>query len=390
MIMSDHSAIRLTAPPDDESPGPDMTVNGTVSRTHARPSTTRDSAQERARVTAMLAETLDDPPGVLLTGSCTHALEAAALLCGVGPGDEVIVPAFTFPSTANAFLLRGATVRFADVRADDGNIDPLSVERRVTARTKVIVPVHYGGVPADLGSLQSLADATGAVLIEDAAQGVFARAGDTPLGRIGTFGCLSFHRTKNVTAGEGGALVINDPDLVTAANDTIDKGTNRSDFVAGLVAEYDWTCVGSSWRLPDAGVLRLGRSLDRAESIQSRRHHVWARYQRELRPWADANDVALPGIRPDSAHPAHLFWIGLPDPSARPRVVQHCADRGVEVARHFSSLPESPFGSQISWPQDRCPVASVFARRLLRLPLHHRLDDSDVDRVLAAVTTAVL
>lgn len=348
----------------------------------------RSHPYSRTEVVAELSMALDEPPAVLLTSSCTHALEASALLINVGPGDEVIVPAFTFPSTANAFLLRGATVRFADVSDHDGNIDPTSVETRLSERTRAIVAVHYAGIGADLDLLEKLAERCDAVLIEDAAHGIHARSDGVPLGRRGTFGCLSFHRTKNLTAGDGGALIVNDPDLIAPATVALDKGTNREAFDAGRVDAYDWRGLGSSWHLPDTGVDLLGESLARSSDVQATRQHVWRRYMSELQDWAKQRGVTLPSVSDNNDQPAHLFWVGLPDAQLRTKTVDHCRDLGVEVARHFGSLPESPYGATIAVPGDECPVAKCFADRLLRLPMHHQLSDDDTDRVIQAITTA--
>ncbi len=345
------------------------------------------SAREaRAAVTARLTELLDHPPAVLLTGSCTHALEAAALLSGVGPGDEVVVPAFTFPSTATAFLLRGATVRFADIREHDGNIDPASVAARLSERTKVVVAVHYAGVPADVAALAELASTVGASIVEDAAHGLHTRVAGRPLGRAGTFACFSFHRTKNVTAGDGGALVVNDADLVAAAQAAIDKGTNRAEFEAGRVPAYDWTGLGSAWHLPDSALPTLDASLRAAGEVQQVRRRVWDRYRAELASWAGEVGARLPQVPADVEHPAHIYWARLPDGWDRDAIVTRCREQGVEVARHFGALPASPYGRSIARPDDGCPVAQRFARQLIRLPLHHQLTDADVDRVLEVVT----
>ena len=342
----------------------------------------------RERTRSRLAEVLDRPPGVELTTSCTHALEAAAVVLGIGPGDEVIVPAFTFPSTANAFLLRGARVRFADVRPDTANLDPVGVKDRITDRTRVIVPVHYAGVAADPVAITTLAADADCDVVEDAAHGLFGSFDGTPLGRLGRLGCLSFHRTKNLSTVEGGALVVNDPELLDAVEVVVDKGTNRGSFDRGEVAAYEWTGVGSGWRMPDPSVRLLGDQLDRAGAIQDRRRLVWDRYATDLAPWADRVGATLPTVPAGVRHPAHLFWIALPDALPRTRFVAHCASAGVEVAQHYGSLPDSRFGRTIRHPDDVCPVASDLAGRLVRLPIHHELSDADVDRVLEAVLSS--
>ncbi|MFM7063197.1 MAG: aminotransferase class I/II-fold pyridoxal phosphate-dependent enzyme, partial [Actinomycetes bacterium] len=299
---------------------------------------------DRVSTTARLAGLLDDPPAVLLTSSCTHALEASMLLAGVGPGDEVVVPAFTLSSTANAALLRGATVRFADVRAEDGNIDPVAVDGVVGPRTRAVVCVHYGGVAADVEELAVVAATVGADLVEDAAHGLFARWQGTPLGRFGRLGALSFHRTKNLSTVEGGALVVNDPDLVDAAQVAVDKGTDRYRMESGATTTYEWAGPGSAWRMADPMVTLLEGQLDRASAVQARRHQVWDTYRSALSEWAAQHGAALPHLREGVEHPAHLFWIQLPDAARRDDVVAHCADAGIEVAQHYGSLPDSTFG----------------------------------------------
>jgi dTDP-4-amino-4,6-dideoxygalactose transaminase len=371
-------AIRLNAS------GTDIVVEPELDRSVAsNPPSTRDSVADAVSLL------LDEPCALLLTGSCTHALEAAALLTGVGPGDEVIVPAFTFPSTAAAFLLRGADVRFADIDPTTGNLDPDSVTERLGDRTRVVVAMHYAGVAADVVRIGRSADDAGAILVEDAAHGVHARLAGTPLGRFGALAALSFHRTKNLTAGDGGALVVNDPALVAAARVAVDKGTNRADFDAGRVGSYEWTGLGSAWHLPDAALPILAASLANTEHIQRARHHVWASYSIGLSEWADRHGVTLPSVPSDAEHPAHIFWMTLPEGTPRDQFVARCSDGGVEVARHFGSLPDSPYGRTITRPTDRCPTASRFAQQLVRLPLHHELTDAEVERVIDVVVSAL-
>ena len=348
-----------------------------------------DAADLRQATTARLAELLDRPPGIELTSSCTHAMEAAAVVLGVGRGDEVVVPAFTFPSTANAFLLSGATIRFADVNPAPGDVDPHSVERATNAATKVVVCTHYGGVGCDMDQLLAQATDGGWHLVEDAAHGLFGTFRGVPLGRFGTIGALSFHRTKNLSSFEGGAIVVNDPALVEDVRTAIDKGTNRVAFETGRVTSYEWTGPGSSWRMPDPMVVLLAEQLQRHEEIQRVRHHVWARYHHELAAWAERVGAVLPMVPRGCEHPAHIFWLVLPSQVDRVEFVAHCAGFGVQVARHYGSLPDSAYGRRIRNSADDCPNAAVLAERLVRLPLHHQLDDEDVDRVVEAVTSAV-
>lgn len=340
----------------------------------------------RADTAALVSALLDGPVAVELTSSCTHALEAASLLLGIGPGDEVVVPAFTFSSTANPFLLRGATLRFADVDPLTGNLDPASVAERTSPRTRAVVCVHYGGVAADLDRLVPMAEQGDWDLVEDAAQGLFGSLHGRPLGRFGRVGALSFHHTKNISAGEGGALVVNDPALVGSVPVLLDKGNDRQAFDRGLVNAYEWSGPGSSWRMPDAAVDRLATELARRNEVQRARHRIWDTYARELPSWSSATGARLPVVPPGAAHPAHLFWVLLPPATARERFLAHCVERGVRCTRHYGSLPRTRFGRTVALPGDICPVADEFADRLVRLPLGPEMDEGDVDRVLAAVT----
>ncbi len=343
----------------------------------------------RTRTTATLSSLLEDPPGLSLTTSCTHALEASGLLLGVGPGDEVVVPAFTLSSTANAFLLRGATLRFADVDPTTGNLDPASVAERTTERTKVVVAVHYAGVAADLPSLLDQSRDDGWDLVEDAAQGIFASLDGRPLGRWGRLGAISFHRTKNVACGEGGALVVNDPDLLAAAEVSLDKGNDRAAFDSGLVPAYQWSGPGSAWRMPEESVALLARSLEGAAERQRHRHRVWSRYHESLADWAPAVGARLPSIPPGAEHPAHLYWVLLPADVTRSTVQARCRSLGVELVQHYSSLPTTTFGRTLARPDDECPVAATFAERLVRLPLSPSMDDTEVDRVVETLAGSI-
>ena len=335
--------------------------------------------------TAELSALLGSPPALSLTSSCTHALEAAALLLGIGPGDEVVVPAFTFPSSANPFLIRGAEVRFADIDPTTGNVDARSVESRVTARTVAVVCMHYGGVAGPVDQLGEQARSTGWALVEDAAHGLFGAWEGRPLGTFGQLGALSFHRTKNISAHDGGALIVNEPELVEHVDVVLDKGTDRVRFDAGEVPAYDWVGVGSSWRMSDPHVELLASSLARREAIQRRRHEIWRTYAAALTDWANRTDSWLPSVDARAEHPAHLFWIRLGDHLDRDRVVAACAAAGVPAVRHYGSLPESPYGRSIRRDGDDCPVASAFARQLIRLPLHHDLDDDTVERTITVL-----
>lgn len=356
---------------------------GASPRTFPSPAT--NPALLRRKVTAELSTLLGDPSGLELTSSCTHALEAAATLLEVGRGDEVVVPAFAFPSVANAFLIRGARIRFADVDPATGNIDPASVAKRLGPRTRAVVCIHYAGVPADLDALEELGAGRQWDLVEDAAHALFASHRGRALGTLGTYGCLSFHHTKNISCGDGGALVMNDPATVERARIALDKGTNRADFEAGVVASYEWSGVGSAWRLADPFVTLLAERIDMRGQIQARRHELWDSYARSLGRWAELNGAGLMRVPPDAVHPAHIFWILLPEQIPRDDFVAHCASAGIEVARHFGSLPVSSFGSRVADPSDVCPNSQRFADQLVRLPLHPAMTDSEIDRVVCVV-----
>jgi dTDP-4-amino-4,6-dideoxygalactose transaminase len=251
-------------------------------------------------------------PKALLTTSCTHALEMAALLLDIQPGDEVIVPSFTFVSTVNAFVLRGAHPVFVDIRADTLNLDERLLEAKLTPKTRAIVPVHYAGVGCDMDVICKLGLERKIPIVEDNAHGLFGKYRGQKLGSFGTFSTLSFHETKNITCGEGGALIINDPRYVERAEIIREKGTNRSQFFRGQVDKYGWVDVGSSYLPSDVLAAFLVAQLEAWESIQARRHSAWNRYDAELKSWAGAQGIGLPHVPPEAVHPAHMFYLLLP------------------------------------------------------------------------------
>ncbi|HVV85015.1 MAG TPA: dTDP-4-amino-4,6-dideoxygalactose transaminase [Kofleriaceae bacterium] len=337
-----------------------------------------------ARASAMIAAAVGGGR-VLLTTSCTHALELAALLLDVGPADEVIVPAFTFVSTAAAFALRGARVVFADVDPRTLDLEPASVARLVTPRTRAIVPVHYAGVAC--AHEQLAAAAPGVVIVEDNAHGLFGSWRGRPLGSLGALATQSFHETKNVSCGEGGALVVNDPALVERAEILREKGTNRARFFRGQVDKYTWVDVGSSYLPADLLAAVLVAQLEAAERIQAARHAVWARYHAELATWAAHHGVQQPHLPDGAAHPAHLYWLRLRDLAARTRFIAHLAGRGVQATFHYQPLHLSDVGRRAGGQPGDCPVTEQAADTLVRLPLWTDLTADDVDRVVAAVTS---
>lgn len=347
---------------------------------------TPDQGTRRSDVESTLRSLLDEPVGLELTSSCTHALEAAATVLGIGAGDEVIVPAFSFPSAANPFVMRGARLRFADCDPVTANVTAEEIERCASPRTRAVVCMHYGGVAADLDRIVALCGDAGWVLIEDAAHGLFGSWAGTPLGRFGAFGAFSFHRTKNISCHDGGALVLNDPALGEAVSVALDKGTNRMAFQRGDVGSYEWSGPGSAWRLAEPLVDILAEQLRLRDQIQSTRHRIWDAYRNALVDWAERVGARLPHVPPEAGHPAHLFWVLLPDRVRRQDFVEHCAAARIEVARHFGSLPASSFGSRLADPADECPEAARFASQLVRLPLHPGLTDDDAGHVIDAVT----
>ncbi len=339
------------------------------------------------RAVDILGEVYPEAAAVFLTPSCTHALELAAVILGVGPNDEVIVPAFTFVSTANTFALRGARIRFADIRADTLCLDTDSIENLLSEHTQVIVPVNYAGVGCDLDAIVAQAASVGASVVEDNAHGLFGRLNERPLGSFGVMSTLSFHETKNVSSGEGGALVINDQDLVLPAEIAREKGTNRSQFFRGLVDKYTWVGLGSSWLASEFTAAALLAGLENAPWTQERRHFIWNTYFVELADWAASEGVRLPVVPSASAHPAHIFYLLLPSLDSRTRFIAHLHDSGIQAVFHYIPLDTSPFGMQLDGASRRCPVSQDVSERIVRLPLYADLDSSSLNHIVEAVLT---
>ncbi len=323
---------------------------------------------------------------VLLTPSGTDALEMAALLLDLQPGDEVIVPAYTFVSTANAFAIFGARPVFADSDPRHLNIDPDHVRSLVTSRTRAIVAVHYGGVACDLAELSSIAEGCGAMLIEDNAHGLFGTFGvdGRPLGSVGAISALSFHETKNISCGEGGALLINDPALVARAEVIREKGTNRRAFFRGHIDKYTWVDLGSSYLLAEPLAATLAAQLEHAGVIQQRRHEAWHRYSQELAEWADDVGATLSSKAPTGEHPAHLFAITLGSAADRPAFIEHMRSHSIYAAFHYQALNASPFASRLPGPATPCPVAERASECLVRLPLFSDMRSAEIERVICA------
>jgi dTDP-4-amino-4,6-dideoxygalactose transaminase len=321
----------------------------------------------------------------LLTTSCTHALELAAMLLEVRPGDEVIVPSFTFVSTASAFALRGARIVFADIRADTLNIDERSVDALITPATRAIVTVHYAGVGCEMDAIQAVADQAGVAVVEDNAHGLFA----TYKGRaLGTFGCLatqSFHETKNVTCGEGGALLINDPVYVERAEILREKGTDRGRFFRGQVDKYTWTDLGSSYLPSDTLAAFLYAQLEARDRIQAARRMVWERYFGELSDWAFRHDVRMPCVPAHCGQPYHMFYLLLPTLEARQGLIAHLKERGILSVFHYQPLNLSSVGRRFGGKEGDCPVTESVSDRLVRLPFYNDLSEDEQYFVVEAV-----
>jgi dTDP-4-amino-4,6-dideoxygalactose transaminase len=324
-------------------------------------------------------------PKVLLTTSCTHALEMAALLVDLKPDDEVIVPSFTFVSTAAAFRLHGARIVFADVRRDTLNLDESKLEALITPRTRAIVPVHYAGVGCEMEAMTALARRHAIAVIEDNAHGLFGRYRGRPLGTLGQLGVQSFHETKNFTSGEGGALVINDPALIDRAEVIRQKGTNRSRFFRGQVDKYTWVDDGSSYLPSEILAAFLYAQLEQRETVQARRKKIWDCYAANLHDWAAAHEVSLPLVPAHCEQAYHMFYLLMPSLEHRQRMIRHLADREVNAVFHYVPLHLSTMGLKLGGRPGMCPVTESTSDRLLRLPFHNSLSEEDQARVVEAV-----
>jgi dTDP-4-amino-4,6-dideoxygalactose transaminase len=324
-------------------------------------------------------------PRALLTTSCTHALEMAALLLELGPGDEVIVPAFTFVSTVNAFVLRGVRPVFADVRPDTLNLDEARLPSLITPRTRAIVPVHYAGIGCEMDAICRTAARHQIPVVEDNAHGLFGAYRGRALG---TFGCLatqSFHETKNFSCGEGGALLINDRSFIDRAEVLRQKGTNRTRFMCGQVDKYTWVDLGSSFLPSDLLAALLYAHFEAAEQIQARRREIWDTYADQLGEWAAENGVLLPVVPEHCRQAYHLFYLLLPSLEHRTRFLTHLRARGVQGTFHYQPLHLSDMGRRFGGREGDCPVTEWASDRLVRLPFFYDLTESDQARVVNAV-----
>lgn len=321
----------------------------------------------------------------LLTTSCTHALEMAALLSKVGPGDEVIMPSYTFCSTADAFVLRGATIVFVDIRKDTLNIDETLIEGAVTDKTKVIVPVHYAGVGCEMDTILDIADRHGLIVVEDAAQGVMSTYKGRPLGTMGDYGCFSFHETKNYSMGEGGALLIRNDEDIEAAEIIREKGTNRSKFFRGQVDKYTWVEAGSSYLPSDLNAAYLYAQLEEAETINDQRLASWQRYYDGLTDLQQAGLLELPVVPEECKHNAHMFYIKTQDLKVRTELIAFLKERGIGAVFHYVPLHSSAAGKKYGRFHGEDRYTTKESERLIRLPMYYGLTAEDVEKVVEAI-----
>ena len=324
-------------------------------------------------------------PRVLLTTSCTHALEMAALLLEIKVGDEVVIPDFTFVSTVNAFILRGAKPVFVDIRPDTLNLDEARLADAVTPKTKVIVPVHYAGVGCEMDSIMELARDRQIAVVEDNAHGLFGRYKGRNLGTFGALAAQSFHETKNISCGEGGALVINDRALIDRAEIIREKGTNRSRFFRGQIDRYTWVDVGSSYLPSDILAAYLLGQLEERERIQAQRRNAWNTYAAGLRDWARRNEVRLPTVPGYCEQSYHMFFLLMPHLEVRTRFIAHLRERGIYTVFHYLPLHLSDMGRGFGGRVGDCPVTEQVSDQLVRLPLHNRLTGADQEEVIEAI-----
>lgn len=323
----------------------------------------------------------------LLTTSCTHALEMCSLLLELEPGDEVILPSFTFVSAANAVVLRGATPVFCDIRPDTLNLDETKLPALITPRTRAIFLVHYAGVACEMDAIQQIASQHGLLVVEDNAHGLFGHYKGRPLGTMGCLATQSFHETKNFTCGEGGALFINDPRFVERAEILREKGTDRSKFFRGQVDRYSWVDLGSSYVMSDMLAAFLWAQLEASQQIQAARCHLWKTYDEQLTSWCGANQVGRPVIPSHCAQAWHMYYLLLPSLEARTRLIVHLKSHGILAVFHYLPLHLSKFGLRYGGKAGDCPVTEDMSDRLLRLPFYNGMTRQEQTRVIEAITS---
>lgn len=324
-------------------------------------------------------------PKVLLTTSCTHATEMAALLCDIQPGDEVIMPSYTFVSTADAFVLRGATVVFVDIRPDTMNIDEGLIEDAITEQTKAIVPVHYAGVACEMDTIMEIAQRHDLKVVEDAAQGVMSTYKGKSLGTIGDYGCYSFHETKNYSMGEGGALLIHDESKIEDAEIIREKGTNRSKFFRGQIDKYTWMNMGSSYLPSELNAAYLWAQLEQAEQINDRRLAIWNHYNEELECLEKQEYIRRPVIPDGCTHNAHMFYIKAKDLDTRTRLITFLKEQGIQAVFHYIPLHTAPAGQKFGRFHGNDIYTTKESEALVRLPLFYSLENAQVEYIIDKV-----
>ena len=337
------------------------------------------------RECSRLIEEIVGCPCALLTTSCTHALEMAALLLNIKPGDEVIAPSFTFVSTVNAFVLRGARPVFIDVRPDTLNLDEEQLESLITPRTRVAVPVHYAGVPCEMDPIMEIAARHGIEVVEDNAHGLCGSYKGRPLGGFGCLAAQSFHETKNFSCGEGGALIVNRKDLIQRAEIIREKGTNRSRFFRGEVDKYTWVDIGSSYVLGDLSAAFLLAQLEERDDIQARRQRIWSHYFANLMPLALTHGLELPFVPAHCQQAFHMFYLLTNDLEERTALIRHLKCRGINAVFHYVPLHLSKMGAQFGGRAGDCPVTENISNRLLRLPFYNSISRAEQDQVIDAI-----
>lgn len=318
----------------------------------------------------------------LLTSSCTHSLELAAILADIKPGDEVIMPSYTFCSTANAFALRGAEIVFVDIRPDTMNIDENKIEAAITEKTKAIVPVHYAGVACEMDTIMDIAGRYNLLVIEDAAQGVMSTYKGKALGAIGDFGCYSFHETKNYSMGEGGALLVNRDELSGRAEIVREKGTNRAQFLRGQVDKYSWVDIGSSYLPSEFSAAYLYAQLEIADEINNNRLKSWSQYYELLKPLADKELIELPHVPSECKHNAHMFYIKVKDIEERTKLISYLKDNGVVALFHYVPLHSAIAGRKYGRFFGEDVYTTKESNRLLRLPIWYGLKNDKIEKIV--------
>jgi dTDP-4-amino-4,6-dideoxygalactose transaminase len=340
---------------------------------------------EYTRKSSALLEQITGVQKVLLTTSCTHALEMSAILLDIHPGDEVIIPSFTFVSTVNAFVLHGAKPIFADIRTDTLNLDETNFEKLITPKTKAVVPVHYAGVGCEMDTILPIARKHNIRVVEDNAHGLFGKYRGQNLGTFGDLATQSFHETKNISCGEGGAILINCAEMQDRAEIIREKGTNRSRFFRGQIDKYSWVDIGSSYLPSEVLAAILFSQLDSQEAIQQKRGQIWESYEKSLSGWAQRHDVRLPIIPDHCQQPYHMFYMLMPSLEIRTRFISFMKSKGVMCVFHYLPLHLSDMGVRLGGKPGDCPVTEDISDRLVRLPLFYNMEQKDLDYVIEQI-----